>query len=96
KFAAKLPHQVFHDKLISRKIKLAPSAYAIWVNGGFIKLGDVDLWDFQLQRLSYRIHFKVFSIRFKKQKKIAIKRRPKLLPSIFGQDKVKKGVLSVT
>ncbi|GBO06055.1 hypothetical protein AVEN_10951-1 [Araneus ventricosus] len=25
KFAAKLPHQVCHDKLISRKIKLAPS-----------------------------------------------------------------------
>ncbi|GBL79379.1 hypothetical protein AVEN_206190-1 [Araneus ventricosus] len=29
KFAAKLPHQVCHDKLISRKIKLAVSA--IWV-----------------------------------------------------------------
>ncbi|GBL61090.1 hypothetical protein AVEN_147712-1 [Araneus ventricosus] len=30
KFAAKLPHQVCHDKLISRKIKLAASVHAIW------------------------------------------------------------------
>ncbi|GBM35695.1 hypothetical protein AVEN_267454-1 [Araneus ventricosus] len=30
KFAAKLPHQVCHDKLISRKIKLAASVNAIW------------------------------------------------------------------
>ncbi|GBL92093.1 hypothetical protein AVEN_102634-1 [Araneus ventricosus] len=30
KFAAKLPHQVCHDKLISRKIKLAASTDAIW------------------------------------------------------------------
>ncbi|GBM86368.1 hypothetical protein AVEN_186534-1 [Araneus ventricosus] len=29
KFAAKLPHQVCHDKLISRKIELAASVYAI-------------------------------------------------------------------
>ncbi|GBM88581.1 hypothetical protein AVEN_62916-1 [Araneus ventricosus] len=30
KFAAKLPHQVCHGKLISRKIKLAASVHAIW------------------------------------------------------------------
>ncbi|GBN12778.1 hypothetical protein AVEN_192556-1 [Araneus ventricosus] len=30
KFAAKLPHQVCHDKLISRKIELAASVHAIW------------------------------------------------------------------
>ncbi|GBN86312.1 hypothetical protein AVEN_21061-1 [Araneus ventricosus] len=30
KFAAKLPHQFGHDKLISRKIKLAASVHAIW------------------------------------------------------------------
>ncbi|GBN62134.1 hypothetical protein AVEN_23554-1 [Araneus ventricosus] len=30
KFAAKLPHQVSHDKLISRKITLAASVHAIW------------------------------------------------------------------
>ncbi|GBN75722.1 hypothetical protein AVEN_8322-1 [Araneus ventricosus] len=30
KFAAKLPLQVCHDKLISRKIKLAASVHAIW------------------------------------------------------------------
>ncbi|GBO27595.1 hypothetical protein AVEN_64737-1, partial [Araneus ventricosus] len=30
KFAAKLPHHVCHDKLISRKFKLAASVHAIW------------------------------------------------------------------
>ncbi|GBM71837.1 hypothetical protein AVEN_159957-1 [Araneus ventricosus] len=30
-FATKLPHQVCHDKLISRKITLAASVHAIWV-----------------------------------------------------------------
>ncbi|GBN87354.1 hypothetical protein AVEN_262656-1 [Araneus ventricosus] len=30
KFASKLPHQFYHDKLISRKIKLAESGHAIW------------------------------------------------------------------
>ncbi|GBN91119.1 hypothetical protein AVEN_267241-1 [Araneus ventricosus] len=31
KFAAKLPPQVCHDKLISRKINLSASVHAIWV-----------------------------------------------------------------
>ncbi|GBN55990.1 hypothetical protein AVEN_121817-1 [Araneus ventricosus] len=30
KIAAKLPHQVCNDKLISRKVKLAASVHAIW------------------------------------------------------------------
>ncbi|GBL72078.1 hypothetical protein AVEN_115090-1 [Araneus ventricosus] len=35
KFASKLPHQVCHDKLISRKIELAASVHAIWVASSF-------------------------------------------------------------
>ncbi|GBM01287.1 hypothetical protein AVEN_170339-1 [Araneus ventricosus] len=30
KFTAKLPHQICHDKLITRKIKFAASVHAIW------------------------------------------------------------------
>ncbi|GBM49077.1 hypothetical protein AVEN_266437-1 [Araneus ventricosus] len=35
KFVSKLPHHVCHDKLISRKIKLAASVHAIWVSSSF-------------------------------------------------------------
>ncbi|GBO37022.1 hypothetical protein AVEN_69262-1 [Araneus ventricosus] len=48
KFAAKVSHQVSHDKLISRKIKLAASVHVIWVLkiGCFLK---------QRQRLSVSV-----------------------------------------
>ncbi|GBN35275.1 hypothetical protein AVEN_98436-1 [Araneus ventricosus] len=49
KFAAKLlPHQVCHDKLISRKIKLAASAHAVWVSinrgllSSFNQIGQIE------------------------------------------------------
>ncbi|GBN52753.1 hypothetical protein AVEN_212094-1 [Araneus ventricosus] len=39
-FAAKLPHQVCHDKLISKKVTLAANVHAIWMDAEqYLKYG---------------------------------------------------------